>query len=89
MFGRTVAVELNAPDFERLAGRAGCANCAPAASAIWPGCSRTAVADRSGPVLVELRPRCKAPGQSVGWGQRTEASRICNPAVGDARFESL
>jgi acetolactate synthase I/II/III large subunit len=65
MFGRTVAVELNAPDFAGLAAACdvryvradGVAGLGPALE--------TALADRSGPVLLELPVALRAPGQSV------------------------
>jgi thiamine pyrophosphate-dependent acetolactate synthase large subunit-like protein len=65
MFGRTVAVELNAPDFEQLAGA--CEVRYLRADGV-PDLARAlteAIADRSGPVLVELRAALRAPGQSV------------------------
>ncbi len=65
LFGRTVAVELNAPDFEQLAAACGVRYLRAAGSATWPGVLQTAVADRSGPVLVELQAALRAPGQSV------------------------
>jgi acetolactate synthase I/II/III large subunit len=65
MFGRTVAVELNAPDFERLAGACGVRYLrAESVAGLGPVLGE-AVADRSGPVLVELRAALRAPGQSV------------------------
>jgi acetolactate synthase-1/2/3 large subunit len=65
MFGRTVAVELNAPDFGQLAQACGVRYLR--ADGV-PDLSRAlaeAVADRSGPVLVELQAALRAPGQSV------------------------
>jgi acetolactate synthase-1/2/3 large subunit len=65
MFGRTVAVELNAPDFEALAGACGVRYLRATGIDALDRVLRVAVADRSGPVLVELAAALRAPGQSV------------------------
>jgi thiamine pyrophosphate-dependent acetolactate synthase large subunit-like protein len=65
MFGRTVAVELNAPDFERLAEACGVRYLRAAGVGDLAQALTEAVADRSGPVLVELQAALRAPGQSV------------------------
>jgi acetolactate synthase I/II/III large subunit len=65
LFGRTVAVELNAPDFEQLAAACGVRYLRAAGIADLAGVLQTAIADRSGPVLVELQAALRAPGQSV------------------------
>ena len=66
MFGRTVAVELNAPDFERPRRRRASVRYLRAGGiGDLAGVLQTAVADRSGPVLVELQAALRAPGQSV------------------------
>jgi acetolactate synthase-1/2/3 large subunit len=65
LFGRTVAVELNAPDFEQLAAACGVRYLRAAGIDDLAGVLQTAVADRSGPVLVELQAALRAPGQSV------------------------
>jgi acetolactate synthase-1/2/3 large subunit len=65
LFGRTVAVELNAPDFEQVAAACGVRYLRAAGIAELAGVLQTAIADRSGPVLVELQAALRAPGQSV------------------------
>jgi acetolactate synthase-1/2/3 large subunit len=65
LFGRTVAVELNAPDFEQLAAACDVRYLRAAGIDDLTGVLETAVADRSGPVLVELQAALRAPGQSV------------------------
>ena len=65
MFGRTVAVELNAPDFAGLAAACGVRYVAAEGVGGLGAALGEALADRSGPVLVELRAALKAPGQSV------------------------
>jgi acetolactate synthase-1/2/3 large subunit len=65
MFGRTVAVELNAPDFAGLAAACGARHIAADGIRGVGAALGEALADRSGPVLVELKVALKAPGQSV------------------------
>jgi acetolactate synthase-1/2/3 large subunit len=65
MFGRTVAVELNAPDFEGLARACGVCYLRADGIAGLGGALTEAIADRSGPALVELQTALRAPGQSV------------------------
>jgi acetolactate synthase I/II/III large subunit len=65
MFGRTVAVELNAPDFEQLAGACGVRYLRAGGVPDLGRALTEAISDRSGPVLVELRAALRAPGQSV------------------------
>ncbi len=65
MFGRTVAVELNAPDFEGLAGACGVRYVAADGVGGLGAALGEALADLTAPVLVELRAALKAPGQSV------------------------
>jgi acetolactate synthase-1/2/3 large subunit len=65
LFGRTVAVELNAPDFAGLAAACGVRYLRAGGIGDLAGVLQTAVADRSGPVLVELQAALRAPGQSV------------------------
>jgi acetolactate synthase I/II/III large subunit len=65
MFGRTVAVALNAPDFAGLAAACGVRYIAADGIRGVGAALGEALADRSGPVLVELKVALKAPGQSV------------------------
>ncbi len=65
MFGRTVAVELNAPDFEQLARACEVRYLRADGVSDLARALTEAIADRSGPVLVELRAALRAPGQSV------------------------
>ncbi len=65
MFGRTVAVELNAPDFAGLAAACGVRYLRAGGVGDLGDVLREAIADRSGPVLVELQAALRAPGQSV------------------------
>jgi acetolactate synthase-1/2/3 large subunit len=65
MFGRTVAVELNAPDFAQLAQACGVRYLRADGVPDLARALAEAVADRSGPVLVELQAALRAPGQSV------------------------
>ncbi len=65
LFGRTVAVELNAPDVAGLAAACGVRYLRAGGIGDLAGVLQTAVADRSGPVLVELQAALRAPGQSV------------------------
>jgi acetolactate synthase-1/2/3 large subunit len=65
MFGRTVAVELNAPDFEQLARACEVRYLRADGVSDLSRALTEAIADRSGPVLVELRAALRAPGQSV------------------------
>jgi acetolactate synthase-1/2/3 large subunit len=65
MFGRTVAVELNAPDFAGLAAACGVRHIEADGIRGVGAALAEALADRSGPVLVELKVALKAPGQSV------------------------
>jgi acetolactate synthase-1/2/3 large subunit len=65
MFGRTVAVELNAPDFAGLAAACGVRYIAADGIRGLGAALGEALAERSGPVLVELKVALKAPGQSV------------------------
>ena len=65
MFGRTVAVELNAPDFEGLAQACGVRYLRADGVGDLARVLGEAIADRSGPVLVELQAALRAPGQSV------------------------
>ncbi len=65
MFGRTVAVELNAPDFETLARACGVRYLRADGVGGLTATLAEALADRSGPALVELQTALRAPGQSV------------------------
>ncbi|HEY2868521.1 MAG TPA: thiamine pyrophosphate-dependent enzyme [Gaiellales bacterium] len=65
MFGRTVAVELNAPDFEGLARACGVRYVRADGIGGLGAALADAIGDRSGPVLVELQTALRAPGQSV------------------------
>jgi acetolactate synthase-1/2/3 large subunit len=65
MFGRTVAVELNAPDFEGLARACGVRYLRADGIGGLGSALAEAIADRSGPALVELQTALRAPGQSV------------------------
>jgi len=65
MFGRTVAVELNAPDFEGLARSCDVRYLRADGIGGLGAALAAAIADRSGPVLVELQTALRAPGQSV------------------------
>jgi acetolactate synthase-1/2/3 large subunit len=65
MFGRTVAVELNAPDFAGLAAACGVRHIEADGIRGVGAALAEALADRSRPVLVELKVALKAPGQSV------------------------
>jgi thiamine pyrophosphate-dependent acetolactate synthase large subunit-like protein len=65
LFGRTVAVELNAPDFAGLAAACGVRYLRSDGVAGLGPVLAEAIADRSGPVLVELPLALRAPGQSV------------------------
>ncbi|HYX83588.1 MAG TPA: thiamine pyrophosphate-binding protein [Gaiellales bacterium] len=64
-FGRTVGVELNAPDFAGLAAAYGVTYIRADGIPGLGAALADALADRSAPVLVELQAALKAPGQSV------------------------
>jgi thiamine pyrophosphate-dependent acetolactate synthase large subunit-like protein len=66
LFGRTIAVDLNAPDFELLARSYGVRYLRAGGPDDLPARLREAIAARvGGPVLVELQAALQAPGQSV------------------------
>jgi acetolactate synthase-1/2/3 large subunit len=65
MFGRTVAVELNAPDFAGLAAACGVRYILADGIRGVRAALGEALADRTAPTLVELQVALKAPGQSV------------------------
>ena len=79
MFGRTVAVELNAPDFAGLAAACGVRHIAADGIRGLGAALGEALADRSGPVAGRAQGRAEAPGQSVQGASGVR--RVARPPV--------